>query len=116
MGDLKADLRETRRLLALYKERLSLLDTRNPALALVATAQVGEYDRYRSHFTRKIWQLDYDVQLMEAKLGMEYYQQQWREMGDYEREASFLPDQMLDLEDIIQELEGRGHSGNPLVG
>ena len=52
---------ELMRLLALYRERLHLLDTRNPALALVALGKEGEYARYRAHFTRKIWQLEAEM-------------------------------------------------------
>ena len=56
-----SDMFELRRLLALYRERLQLLDSRDPGLALVALGEEGEYARYRWHFTRKIWQLEAEM-------------------------------------------------------
>ena len=57
-----SEMLELMRLLALYRERLRLLDSRNPALALVALGEYGEYARYREHFTRKIWQLEAELE------------------------------------------------------
>ena len=53
---------EIYRLLALYRQRLRLLDDMDPRLALVALGEEGEYARYRDHFKRKIWQLEAELE------------------------------------------------------
>ncbi len=54
-GDLlHAEISECKRLKELYEERLHLLLTRNPALALVREQQDHLYSHYEEHFRRKI--------------------------------------------------------------
>ena len=66
IGTLK--MSELYRLLALYRERLRMLDRRDPRLALVALGEEGEYARYRAHFTRKIWQLEAELEREDGKI------------------------------------------------
>jgi hypothetical protein len=101
---MEGERREIQRLLELYRERRRLLTTRDPALALVAQCEIGLYDTYMDHFKRKISILEHELEILDAKLGLELYREQWEAMDDFKREGSFLPDQMSDLEDIIEEL------------
>ena len=55
-------------LLVIYRERLRLLNDRDPRLALVALGEEGEYARYRAHFTRKIWQLEAELEREDGKI------------------------------------------------
>ena len=48
--DLELDEFTIQRSLELYQERLQMLDTRDPVLAIVAQAQISEHQRYRAHF------------------------------------------------------------------
>jgi len=101
---MEGERREIQRLLEMYRERRRLLSTRDPALAIVAQCEAGLYDTYMDHFKRKIWILEHELEILDAKLGLELYRDQWEAMDDFNREGSFLPDQMSDLEDIIEEL------------
>ena len=101
---MEAERRKVKELLETYRERQHLLETRNPVLALVAQADIGLYDTYQGHFKRKIWQLEHELEILDAKMGLEFYRDQWEAMDDFKREGSFLPDQISDLEDIIVEL------------
>ena len=108
--ELMIDEHTTKRSLELYKERLNLLDTRNPALALVAMAQVSEYDRYRAHFLKKISLFTDDPRLTGLKLALARMQQRFNAMDEYEQTASQLPDEMETLRDLIFEELGSDSS------
>ena len=101
--ELMIDEHTTKRSLALYRERLNLLDTRNPALALVAMAEVAEYPRYRAHFLKKISLFTDDLRLTGLKLALARMQQRWGEMDECQQTASFLTDEMGTLRCIIEE-------------
>jgi len=105
MGVLQQELVEVQRLLAVYKERLHLLNIKSPVLALVALAEVGQYDIYHCHFKRKIWQLEHEKELLIAKIGLENYRELWAGMDEIARESSFVQDQIMDIKGIITELE-----------
>ena len=105
MKSLEAEKLKVQELLESYRERQHLLDTRDPALAIVGQADIGLYDTYRDHFKRKIFTLEGELETIDAKIGMEYYSSAWRAL-DYE-EGSIIPDQIADLEDLIYEMAER---------
>ena len=105
MKSLEAEKVKVQELLETYRERQHLLETRDPALAIVAQADIGLYDQYRDHFKRKIFTLEGELEILDAKIGVEYYRAAWRAL-EYE-EGSILPDQIADLGDRIYEMEER---------
>ena len=105
MKSLEAEKLKVQELLETYRERQHLLETRDPALAIVAQAELGLYDTYRDHFKRKIFTLEGELEILDAKIGVEYYRAAWRALEH--EEGSLLPDQIADLEDLIHELQER---------
>ena len=102
---MEAEKLKVQELLETYRERQHLLETRDPALAIVAQADIGLYDQYRDHFKRKIFTLEGELEIIDARMGVEYYRAAWRDLEC--EEGSLLPDQIADLEDLIHELEER---------
>ena len=87
------------------RQRLALLEVGSPELCILAGCDLAGRTLLARELKQQIENFEKQIEIENTKEAIEYYEASYAAMNEYQRECSFVPDELETLRDILQELE-----------